>query len=358
MKRIILAIAAITAIAACTKSEVTYEAPGEITFLPTTSNATKGAMAGPLETANPGQKLGIYAFWNKTQGPIANPDKSNYTDAYLSNAVFARKQATETTYAWGGDGVAYPWPVNGSLIFAGYTKPASTIDVSYDVVNDKMIFTDYTQTDGFDLCWFGATPSSYNNRTDGTPITVNLSHALSWLSFEVVASGVAEGWKITSITLNDIANKGTGTCVGNSGIADVHRDAAKWVCNTYETDIPLFTADADTDPITLTTTVQNIEGANPKNEFVVIPQTINAGNQSSGARTQHTLTINYKFMVGASEKKDTKTVNLDLTASSDTNRWESGVHYTYTITFAGNEILVAPSYGTWVEADDKEITVE
>ena len=61
MKRIVLTIMAVAALAACTKSEVQYELADEIGFAPFTGNITKASgMSGPL--AN-NQELGIYASW-------------------------------------------------------------------------------------------------------------------------------------------------------------------------------------------------------------------------------------------------------------------------------------------------------
>ena len=105
---------------------------------------------------------------------------------------------------------------------------------------------------------------------------------------------------------------------------------------------------------------------------MVIPQTLNPGNQADNVRTQHTLTINYSFPIGdpnvaANWKSDSRTVKLDLAtnygdAGTDAdpveNRWKSGVHYTYNLTFKATEILVAPSYGDWAVSNDHNVTVE
>lgn len=354
MKKIFFSIVALAALAACSKSEVAYDHAPEIGFAPAVKNVTKAAMAGDLLTNNPNQQLGIWAYWNYDGSALL----SSHTVSYLNDATFAKKDATlangNPVTAWGGVGYAYPWPTNGTLRFAGYTKPvdpATVVSVAYSgVEDDKITFTTYTQGNGFDLCWFSTT-DPYNNRTTGAAIPVTLSHALSWLTFNIKGQGT-EGWKINSIVLNDIASVGTGVCHGEGA------DAAQWTCSEYNTDMTLLSSQ-----LTLTDDdfVDIEDGA--KN-FVVIPQTINAGNQEDAVRTQHTLTINYSFPVGdpneaANWKSDNRTVKLDLNTNYNgtENEWKSGVHYTYNLTFKATEILVAPSYGDWA-TPDQSVTVE
>ena len=355
MKKIFFSVLAIAALAACTKSEVQYDAPQEIGFAPAVKNITKAAMtAGTLLELNPDQQLGIWAFWNYNGSELLG----SHTVEYLDNATFGKKDATlangtEVT-AWGGVGYAYPWPNNGTLRFAGYTKFTSDGTVSYSgVAGDTITFTDYTQANGFDLCWFKTT-DPFNNRTTGTAIEVTLSHALTWLTFKVKGEGAAVGWKVNSIVLNNIASVGTGVCCGEG------TGVAKWTCapTAYTTNMPLLSTE-----LPLTDSFVNIEGTTPKNDFVVIPQAIKDRGQE-GAKTSATLTIYYSFPVGDPEvaenwKTDNKVVNLDLTANFDgnENEWKSGVHYTYNLTFTANEILVAPKYDGW-HPIDQPVTVD
>ena len=360
MKKIFFSIVALAALAACTKSEVAYEASAEIGFAPAVKNVTKAAMAsGTLLANNPDQQLGIWAYWNYDGTAILG----SHTVSYLNDATFGKKTATladnTQVTAWGGVGYAYPWPTNGTLRFAGYTKPASAESVTYSgVADDNITFTKYTQTNGYDLCWFKTTPE-YNNRTTGDAIEVTLSHALAWLTFNIKGQGTV-GWKINSIVLNDIASVGTGVCHGEGA------DAAQWTCeeSSYTTDMSLRSTE-------LVLTDQFVDIENGAKNFVVIPQTLNAGNQADNVRTQHTLTINYSFPVGdpnvaANWKSDSRVVKLDLAANYGDagtnedpveNRWKSGVHYTYNLTFKATEILVAPSYGDWATSD-QSVTVE
>lgn len=346
MKRIILAIAAITAIAACTKSEVTYEAPGEIGFAPVTGNITKASgKAGALTTD---QELGIYAFWDKDlvfpQGQnnvVVGNSYGDYTDNYLVNALFASKTAT----SWGGSPTGHPWPVNGALVFAGYTTPGDVVlttgtqngNVTYDLSSDTMTFTGYNNSSEFDLCWFGRTAYSYNNRKDGTAIGIELSHALSWITIAAYAEKSAIGWTITSMKWK-VPTSGTAACTGSGDSAE-----AVWDPVTY----PEESADPTnilSDSHTLKAISDEGKGAILTNNLVIPSFPVN-------------LTIDYTFMVNGVPKTDSKTVSLKL-ADGNTQKWVSGVHYTYTLKFEANEILVSPSYGNWDEDNDNNVTVE
>lgn len=339
MKKIFISLLAVAALAACTKSEVQYEPAGEIGFAPFTGNITKAeGKEGALSTD---QKLGIYAFWDNdgTAGTVS--DFTAYNDNYLVNALFKQKTVTTTTgssvTAWGGADEAYPWPVNGALVFAGYTTPGDAVlttdtAVEYAFATDVMTFKNYANTNEFDLCWFGRTANSYNYRASGTAVPVTLSHALSWISIAVYGEGSTIGWKITLIEWK-VPTAGTATCVGTS---------ATW------------------DNLTTPTTATNILASN----HIIAAGTTTDGKTTGTKITDNLvipstpvdLTVNYTFMVNGVEKSDSKTVSLELDDANST-KWASGVHYTYTLAFKGNEILVSPSYGDWT-TQDQTVTVE
>ena len=359
MKKIFISIVALAAIAACSKTEVQYENSAEIGFAPVVKNVTKAAMTGDLLTANPDQELGIWAYWNYLDG---SPTDDGHSQLYLDNVAFKGKNISYTSnnittsgYFWAGVNYAYPWPANGTLRFAGYTIPTSAgenFEVTYSGVvgegGDVLTFSNYVHAMGYDLCWFGATAEVNNKNVAGKAVEVTLSHALSWLSFTVKGDGTtATGWKITKIELNDIANKGTGTCSSS----DVN-----WSSNEYSEDYTLYD---DPIGIELTADAQNIElddNGNTADEFVVLPQEINKADNEGNRVGTHSLAITYSFPVGTVWKTDKKVITLDLGAEDA--EWKAGIHYTYNITLKSNEILITPTYGTWNDAQNQGVTVE
>ena len=350
MKKIFMTLCAAAALVACSKTEVQYENPAEIGFAPAVMNVTKAAMGnGTLLALNPDQKLGIWAYWNYKDGV----QQDGHSEVYLDDATFAKKTVTYSSgevTAWGGDGVAYPWPTNGTLIFAGYTKPSAeadpTVTARYNRTNREVTFENYTPKNGYDLCWF-CDNGEYNYRTSNETIKPTLHHALSWLTFTVKGEGTTVGWKLNKIELDGVATTGTGVC-NKDGVAD-------WSFGTdpYVGKLPLLSSE-----LTLTNGAVDIE--NEAKNILVLPQEINPDNQQGTARTQHTLKISYSYLVGSVEKTDTKVVNLDLnTANANIpNEWESGKHYTYNLTFKANEILVSPIYGQWGDGGQQGIVIE
>lgn len=328
MKKIAIILAAAAAFAACTKSEVNYDGPQEIGFAPATKNITKASgLSGTLATT---QELGIWAYWDNDATPGTVSAYGGYSDNYLVNALFVNKGAS-----WGGAGNGYPWPVNGALVFAGYTTPGDDVlasnKVSYDLGTDKMTFTAYENTNEFDLCWFGRTASSYNNRADGAAVSVNLSHALAWVSVAVCGEGSPVGnWTVTSMSMSNVATAGTAVCDGASL-------KATWTGKTVSEDpYPVFSGSQ---------TIPAATVVNGKTTGTVISDNVLIPSESVQ------LTVNYSFVVNGQTKTDSKTVTLN------TAEWESGIHYTYTLFFQGNEILVSPSYNGW-GSSDQTITVQ
>ena len=354
MKKIFLSLLAVAALASCTKSEVILDHENEIGFAPSTKNITKAAMdAGALNT---NEKLGIWAYWDEDGTPINTlNDYTAFNKEYLNDAEFIYKTVTTTernsVSSWGGNGIAYPWPIGGSLVFAGYNKPtlaqSDNYSVSYSLSSDEIVFTNYKQSNqtaySFDLCWFNRTSASYNNRLNGTAVQVTLSHALSWITILVKGEGLpaTAGWKITNITLNNIAIEGTGTCTG------IGQGKATWSSSTFATNVEIYKG--GNNPASLTSKYQTLE--NVQKGTVIIPQ------------VPTTLSVTYEYPVGDSSVpanwvSKTESVDLKISDTTADNKWLSGTHYTYSLIFKGNEILVAPSYGEWTNAADKTITVE
>ena len=345
MKKIFISLLAVAALAACTKSEVAYEAANEISFAPVAKNITKGAVGtvtgkGVYPTAQP---LGVYANYG-ADAPSANATVANYTTKFLENVKFTYK---ETAGAWGA---GESWPANGSLIFAGYAIPASGTPsgtYAYDFASDKLTITGYTQSNEtantFDLGWFNRTPASYNYRNSTTAVPVTLSHALAWVEIQVKGEGttVAAGnpWTIKSMTLNNVYTTGDAVCTGSGA------DAAKWDKQATPTSMTVFTGEQ---ALTGTATVCETTGAGT----VVIPQTPTAVDATNPVATL-TVTYTYKSPAGVDMPLQTATVPLVVT-----NGWKSGYKYTYTLTFKASEILIAPDYDKWEDGGNQTIVVE
>ena len=138
MKKFFFSILAVGALVACTKSEVKFDDASEIAFAPVASTATKAAIT---DLQFPSAKdFNVWAFYGK-ESPSATPTYQNYTTKYIDDATFTRRA---NSFNWGGKALSYYWPNNGSLVFAGYSAPESSIgglkvgeNPTYDLSNDK-----------------------------------------------------------------------------------------------------------------------------------------------------------------------------------------------------------------------------
>ena len=371
MKKFFFSILAVAALAACTKSEVAYEASEEIMFAPTAKNITKGAI-GTIDNVGvypTDQRLGVYANYGDIDPnkAVTDDNVSSFGTAFLSDAEFSYKTVGSIS-AWGG---GYSWPANGSLIFAGYSMPKTgNVGSSreYDFNDDELTIVGYTQStntaETFDLGWFGRTASSFNYRNQEDAVDVTLSHALAWIEIKVKGEGTTIGtnpWVIKSMTMNNVYNKGDVVCK-----VEDSTPVAKWTNLSNTTDdkgnkentITIYT-DADqtlftSDDLTLSGTAEVCETNTAGT--VVIPQTPTAYTPDNDSDTEvATLTVKYTYKSPAGVEMPEQTTTVPLVV---TDGWKSGYKYTYTLTFRASEILISPEYDKWTEGTSQTVVVE
>ena len=356
MKRILIIIIAVAALSACTKSVVELE-QYEIAVSPIAENMTKAALSGNYPND---QHIAVWAYLGSAEAsdyPDKVVDYSNFNYPYFSGQEFYYKTDKN---AWGGLLEPYFWPGHGSLVFAGCALPApetagqpsgQSWTIKYEFYNypaegttetlnaglvDKMTINNYTQSSNtaetFDLMWFGVTSASYNYRTSGTPVAITFNHALSWITFKVYGDGApaaeSTAWQVNSLVMEEVNTTGNVVCVGAN---------ATWSDVATPQDMTIYTGSQ-----ALTTAAAEIETVSKGT--VIIPQ------------KPGMLTVT--FTSGGSQT--TKQVSLKLTDNENdaANIWKPGYHYTYTLVFKANEILVAPSFDTWGEKLDNTITVQ
>lgn len=335
--------------AACTKSSMELEQGGEIAVSPIAESLTKAAQSGDYPDS---WHLCLWAYHSATILPAVYINSySSFTTTFLENAEFYYKSDKG---AWGGLAEPYFWPGHGSLVFAGYALPAPDAPgtasdpswkttAAYDFASNTLFIPDYVQSSNtaetFDLMWFGRTAASYNYRAQGDPVEITFNHALSWITFKVYGDGApaaaGKEWVVKSLTMNDVNTKGNLKCIGKQEVTSNRGDYVQWGDISEPADVNVFNSEYK-----LSTTPKEIETV--AKGTLVIPQ--KPGD----------LTV--IFNSGGSADTE-KTVSLKLTDDPATNLWEPGVHYTYNLVFKANEILVAPSFGTW-EGFDNTITVQ
>ena len=178
MKKVLLTIAAVAALASCAKSEVEYTSTGEITFTPVTKNITKSMITGTTFPTT--ESFNVWAWYNEVSAGTT-PEAWNKTSdkLYVTEGEFVNR----SNKSWGGK-TPYYWPKVGSLLFAGYypSTVADKAEYAFDATTNKMTFTNitpgYVAETGHseDLMYFNMTPMSYNAGPVPVVFCNNCSH--------------------------------------------------------------------------------------------------------------------------------------------------------------------------------------
>lgn len=336
MKKIFFSLLAIAALASCTKTEATYEpASDEIKINPVTALATKANVFGAIDDVYypKAENFDVYAYWaNEAAG-------AEFTDATTYLGGDAAVEFINKGAFWGG-ATTYYWPKNGSLRFAAYSP--SSLDMAHVLATDTYTLTGFTQagtTDKTIDVLVAPTSKSYTAQTAAENVSVVFEHACAWITIKVKSTEEAAGaFTLGDVVINTVKNQGNLTAV----MAGENK-AMTWKLANATADYTI-----SVDETTVGTAAAVIDDV--ANGTVVLPQ------------EPTTITVNYtqNALEGTPALENQKvTVDLALDAKvSEQNFWEAGKHYTYTLIFDLDEILINPSVEDWTDVDAGEITVD
>ena len=322
MKKFFFSCLAIAAIASCAKTEAVYtEGETEIQLSPVTALSTKANVNGVIDDIKypTEENFNVYAYWaNEAAG-----SQFETAETYLNNVEFVNKGMF-----WGG-AKTYYWPKNGSLRFAAYSP--SSLSMAHYLASDVYELNGLTYpTDikkSYDIL-VAPTTESYTAQTAAEKVSVVFEHALSWITFKLVSAEVANNvFTVTDVIVNDVNNHG-------NMVADMKADTKTWTTAMPQA-ITVFDQAQGTN---VTTTAEIFEnGGNTGTKFLVLPQ----------ATTTVTINFTQNAMEGT-PKLENQTVTIPLTLAGN-DPWEAGKHYTYTVIFDLDEILINPSVEDWEE---------
>ena len=272
MKRHILIIAAIL-LAACSKTETSYEAPSEIAFAPAAAVMTKA------ESGYVGGQLNVFAYTKEEDVPYI---------PYFANTAFTD---TDKNGIYDGVPTQY-WPNTNSLWFAGYTGDTETnVNCDYiEATSEKeesveLIISGYNQDGDNDLMWFFTEEIEAKGNVEPT-----LYHACAKITIKVTGENACQNWPIESVSIVDVATSGTVTFDGSAVEWDSTSSINSIVLN-YDDDMTIGTAGAVS--------------------AIVIPQ------------APTTLSVTYN-------DKTVGDISLDYNSGA---AWQAGYHYIYTLNF-------------------------
>lgn len=325
MKKIFFSLLAIAALASCAKTEAVYTTDNsEIQIAPVTAMATKANVNGVIDgtTYPTKENFNVYAYWaNQPAGSSFTADETG-PGAYLNNVTFTNKGQF-----WGGVQTQY-WPKNGSLRFAAYS-PASLNEeatiahyLAADVYEINGLTYPVNTAETYDIL-VTPTSKSYTAQTAAEKVSVVFEHALSWITFKLQSTDVADyAFTVKDVIVNGVNNHG-------NLVADMKAGTKTW-STAKPQKVNVFAGEQY-----VVKTAVDFEN-NPQG-LLVLPQ----------ATT--TVTINFtQNAIGDAPALENQSVTLPLTLDSD-QPWEAGKHYTYTVIFDLDEILINPSVEDWEE---------
>ncbi|MBO4557277.1 MAG: fimbrillin family protein [Bacteroidales bacterium] len=348
-KSIIIALAAVVALASCTKVKTDSEKSEAITF-----KVINYLQQTKANTAYTGDAFGTFAYWDATDW-ATNGDANVFMDN--------EKIAQDPTYAAAGEwgpATQYFWPKTGKLTFASYSPYTAGSDNGFSekpvfAKTSGFVFKNYTIVDDTDVDLMVAdlaTDQTKNNpeyqlsgNTDGVPTLFH--HVLSQVGFlfKTVANPNpnVEYSKIIlkEVKINDINNKGTYT-QNNTNV---------WAGQTG-------TASYNYNPAT-GNNVELIPGEDakaPKVESrIVLPQTLTAAGQQ--VELSYTIVTKYKSNDTPAEEEVTSTADLVTSAIAS---WDPNMSIVYTITInplSDEPILFDPAVAPWDNVTDGTINI-
>lgn len=334
MKKIFFALAAVAALASCSKSEIAYEAVNEeIGFAPVIENMTKAMV--PDNNFPQSEKINLWAYYKPVAAGKAVDEwraDASAVQTYLNHKTFAYNSTKEK---WSGDGVEYFWPKNGSLVFVGYHPESLSSHASHNYNTNTMHFEDIAMsrvdaTSGVyteDFMYFNMTPSYASGAVEA-----NFKHALSWISVLLVKDGYTSDNATITVKKVEFTNVVSGGDADVIGAADID-----WDANGAAVTVEIL----EGTPVVLAKNNTTVQAYEP----LFIPQSMTGK-----------LIIEYEIK-SKDESKFTEVKEITLNGMKDSNetsltQWEAGKHYTYTITIGTSEILVDPKVTEW-----KNVTV-
>lgn len=322
MKKLIYIVLVMSVISACTKSGVQYAQTGEISFRPVAAKTTKAAVTTTIYPED--SKFNVWAWWGDLPGNKPLAEFPAVAEMYLNKRPFGKEVSGSS---WVGLDMPYFWPTRGSLVFAGYSPfDAKAQNFSYSWSEKTMTITAYEQSDNIsktvDLMWFDVTAQSYDQKTVATGVPVVFKHLLSWLTFKFMKQkDSSSDYIVTDVSLQHIESKARFTSRPAAGNEE-------WSDQTDPKPVAVWSGsqEVSNEPVVLESTTGGV---------LVIPQPCTAEHVQ--------LQVKYKTSEGGAEE----TKDVYLTAGTDGHIWKPGKHYTYTITFGDDEILVLPDVTDW-----------
>ena len=311
-------------VVSCSKVERVKE-NNEIVMAPFSTQLTKAGLT-PLGTDDD-DAFGVFAYYADCEGetPWNSSNAWGAATEYFEDAAFAHNGVD-----WAGRDQAYYWPIEGSLMFAGYCPHVSVAKETVKAVsfnpNEKDINPylqiSFTQEKDalenmVDLLWFDVKDVADGKTLEkmSKPVSVNFKHALSKVSF--IFTDSMKYYDLDAVALKGVVNEG----VFYSG------NTAGWMPNLARETLADYTLLSTAQTNTLLNGWQSCE-------LYVIPQYLDGIFPTIGETLDSGVDVVLAFTV----KDDFGSQEIEIPLKEYTERWEIGKSYQYTINAAADAI--------------------
>lgn len=357
MKKLIVLLSAVAALAACSKNEVVPAVSGE--------NVEISYKVAPRTKADPQtfDTKNVFASW-----AYYLPSGKNWSDNWKDAEIFIGKEDEEgvtISYGnkvWRDQTTSHYWPKEGSLTFFAYSLNRNNLDLKYDSGHTYPIVChksqnayginatiDLKDNKNLDLLVAEIAKDKTQNENiyslNGVPTL--FKHKFSRIQFAVKKKEEYKNIPIilNSITFNNVAHTGHYSQFNKEeGDVEFTQDYCK--AGDIRTSLVYTTTDfkvtSATDYVPVTETDETY--------YIYMPQDF---KNVTDAKDIATIEVKYTvtFRNGTSETY-IKTLNV----KDIFNSWEMGKKYTFNLSFSLNEINYAPAVGDW-ENETKNIDV-
>lgn len=365
MKKVILILSAVAAIAACTKNEVipvSSNENAEITFNVAPKTKADADKTQTFDTNNVFASWAFYLPSGKTWSANvaeSQPYIVNSTVSYLANEN-----------VWKNSEKSYYWPKAGSLTFFAYSLnktdlslnnpgyPKNKVDC-YNAANCYGIsaLLDLSENPNTDLLVADIAADKKANATtyyySGVPTL--FKHKMSRVAFAVRKAADYSDKKFTLnyIKFHNLNFDGHYAQFSNEGQTD------KTVCAEY-----IKPGDTRKD-IDYTTTVMEVTSSNDyvnvanEENYIYFPQLFEGVEGESKVAT---IEINYTVTTTVTGGANTTTIDETLTKKLNVKdffaSWDMGKRYTFNLTFSLDEIFWDPAVEDWTDVQSREIIIK
>ena len=364
MKKALLLLASVAAVAACSKTEVTPVTAEDTEITYNVAPKVK-ALANNQKEFNHKWTFKSTALYlpavdpNDTNDPKKDQTWDSHTatpSTYIDAAEISYTKTNATDSVWKA-AKTYYWPKTGSLTFFAWTAPtyapatgkytnANITGVTVDATNGvKIASHDVATNKNYDILVADIMKDQRKNNTTPQYVTTGVPtlfrHKLSQVRFTAKTAqnyGTDITFKINSIKFKGIDSKGVYVQLATEG----------WTTSTPVDQTYTSTA------TTVTSTAADITG----DQVFYMPQKFDNDGTTTDA-----FVVNYTISIKNGTNTTSETIDYTVSLNSATagkvvfDEWKMGYIYTINLTLGLNEILWDPAVEDWGTAG-QDITIQ